>query len=75
MVEDEINTQIQNKLPSAEMFFYLECTLKNPKDIWNEFTFVDNSYFDYTKVNIFSIKRVNMSLDWKRKKDVVYEML
>ena len=31
--------------------FYLDCTLKNPKDIWNEFIFVDNSNFDFSKVN------------------------
>ena len=50
MVEDEIDLQTQSRLSKAEVF-YLECTLKNPKDIWNEFTFVDNSNFDFSKVN------------------------
>ena len=27
------------------------CSAKNPKDIWNEFTIVDNSNFDFSKVN------------------------
>ena len=31
--------------------FYMECTLKNPKDIWMECTFVDNSSLDMIKVN------------------------
>ena len=31
--------------------FYLVCTLKNSKDIWNEFTFVDNSNLDFNKIN------------------------
>ena len=31
--------------------FYLGCTLKNAKDGWNEFTFVDNSNFDFNKIN------------------------
>ena len=31
--------------------FYLDCTLKNPKEIWNEFAFVDNNKFDFSKVN------------------------
>ena len=50
MVEDDIESQTQSRLSKAEMF-YLGCTLKNPKDIWNEFTFVDNSNFDFSKVN------------------------
>ena len=50
MVEDEIEHQTLNRLSKAEKF-YLECTLKNPKDIWNEFTVVDNSSFDFSNIN------------------------
>ena len=50
MVEDELESQTQSRLLKAEMF-YLGCTLKNPKDVWNEFTFVDNSNFDFNKIN------------------------
>ena len=50
MVEEESVAQNQIQLSNAEKF-YLNCNLKNLKDIWNEFTFVDNSYFDFTKIN------------------------
>ena len=45
IVKDEIDLQTQSRLSKAEMF-YLECTLKNHNDLWNEFTSVDNSNFD-----------------------------
>ena len=45
MILDEMDASLRSRLSKAEMF-YLDCTLKNPKDIWNEFTFVDNSNFD-----------------------------
>ena len=35
-------------LSKAEIF-YLECQVKNPKDIWSEFTIVDNDNFDFSK--------------------------
>ena len=50
MVEEEVVTQSQIQLSNAERF-YLNCNLKNPKDVWNEFTFIDNSNFDFTKTN------------------------
>ena len=50
MVEDEIEEQTLNRLSKTQRF-HLECTLKNPKDIWNEFTVVDNSSFDFSKNN------------------------
>ena len=50
MVIEELEPCPQSRLSKAEMF-YLECTLKNPKDIWNEFTVVDNSNFDLNKTN------------------------
>ena len=50
MVEEQVVTQNQIQLSNAERF-YLNCNLKNPKDIWNKITFVDNSNFDFTKTN------------------------
>ena len=50
MIEDEIEDQTLSRLSKAEKF-YLECTLKNPKDVWNEFTVVDNSSFVFSKTN------------------------
>ena len=32
------------------IFFYLNCKFSDPKDIWNDFFFVDNSNIDFTKV-------------------------
>ena len=64
MLEDRISTQTGNKLSSAEIF-YMKCTLKNPKDIWSKFTFVDNSSFDMTKVNSILNQKI---ISWKRKR-------
>jgi len=50
MILEELNDSSRSRLSKAEMF-YLDCTLKNPKDIWSEFTAVDNSNFDLSKVN------------------------
>ena len=50
MVLEEMDASARSWLSKAEMF-YFDCTLRNPKDIWNEFTFVDNSNFDFSKVN------------------------
>jgi hypothetical protein len=47
--------------------FYLGCTLKNPKDVWNEFTFVDNSNFDFNKINtLLNLKSKNCFVLEKR---------
>ena len=69
MIEDEISTQTQNKLSNTEIF-YMQCTLKNPKDIWNEFTCVDNSSFDMTKLNSLLNQNVKITIAWKRKKEI-----
>ena len=50
MILEELDVSSRSRLSKAEMF-YLDCTLKNPKDIWSEFTTVDNSNFDLSKVN------------------------
>ena len=50
MVIEESEPYPRSQLSKAEKF-YLECTLKNPKDIWNEFIVVDNSNFDLNKTN------------------------
>ena len=50
MITKDLDVSSRSRLSKAEMF-YLDCTLKNPKDIWSEFTTVDNSNFDLSKVN------------------------
>ena len=47
-MEDVSSTLHQKTLSKAEIF-YLDHTITNPNDIWNEFTFVDNSNFDFAK--------------------------
>ena len=64
----ETRTHIRNKLSNAE-FFYLNCTLKCPKDIRNKFTFVDNSNIDFTKVNnLLNQKRKKKFFELEKKK-------
>ena len=31
---------------SKAEIFYMDCHLTNPKDVWNEFTFINNSNFE-----------------------------
>ena len=51
----------------AEMF-YMDCHLTNPKDVWNEFTFVDNSNFDFSKTgSLLNQKSKNYYLLEKKK--------
>ena len=48
--------------------FYLECQLTNPKDMWNEFTFVDNTNFDFSiTVSLLNQKSTNYFVLEKRK--------
>ena len=66
MVKDELESQTLSQLSKAEMF-YLGCTLKNPKDVWNEFTVVDNSNFDFNKINtLLNQKSKNCFVSEKR---------
>ena len=30
----------------------MECSVKNPKDVWNEFRVIDTDNFDFSKTNI-----------------------
>ena len=47
----------------------MECQLSNPKDVWNEFTFVDNSNFDFSKIGrLLNQKSKNSFLLEKKKK-------
>ena len=48
----EMDISFNERLSNAEMF-YLHCTLKNPKDVWNEFAAIDTNSFDTTKLDIF----------------------
>ena len=48
--------------------FYLECTLKNPKDVWNEFTVVDNTSFEFSKTNTLLNQKSKNFLSVEKKK-------
>jgi len=53
---------------SKSDLFYVECQLTNPKDVWNEFAFVDNSNFDFSKINsLLNQKSKNYFLLEKKK--------
>ena len=59
-VMEDVTTALHDYTLSKAEFFYLECKIKNPKDIWNEFTFIDNSNFDFsTTVNLLNQKSKN----------------
>ena len=30
----------------------MDCSVKNPKDVWNEFTVIDTDNYDFSKTNI-----------------------
>ena len=55
-VMEDVESLPKYTLSRAE-FFYLDCQVKNPKDVWNEFTVVDNSSFDFSKQTVFSTKK------------------
>ena len=74
MVIEESEPYPRSQLSKAEMF-YLECTLKNPKDIWNEFTVVDNSNFDLNKTNTLLNQKNKTILFWKREVEIQTNVL
>ena len=53
-VADEVMEDVES-VPEYILFkaeiFYLECSVKNPKDVWNEFTIIDMDNFDFSKIN------------------------
>ena len=49
-VMEDVESLPKYTLSRAEVF-YLECPVKNPKDVWNEFTIIDTDNFDFTKTN------------------------
>ena len=71
MIEEEIEDQSLKRLSKAEKF-YLDCTPKNPKDIWNKFTVVDNSSFEFSKINtLLNQKSKNVFSLEKKKGDAM----
>ena len=50
-VMEDINPLSEYTLSRAEKF-YMDCDVKNPKDVWNEFTVIDTDNFDFSKTNI-----------------------
>ena len=67
MIEDEIEDQSLSTLSKAEKI-YLECTLKNPKDVCNEFTVVDNSNFEFSITNTLLNQKSKNFLSVEKKK-------
>ena len=47
IMEDATFTQREFRFSKAEICS-MECQLSNPKDVWNEFAFIDNSNFDFS---------------------------
>ena len=65
---EDVSCILHEKTLSKAEIFYLDCEITNPKDIWNEFTFVDNSNFDFAKVNsLLNQKSKNYFLLEKKK--------
>ena len=52
IMEDVMYALSEFVFSKAEMF-YMHCQLTNPKDVWNEFTFVDTIYFQVTAMMCF----------------------
>ena len=66
-VMEDVESLPKYTLSRAEVF-YLECPVKNPKDVWNEFTIIDTDNFDFSKTNILlNQKSKNYFLLEKRK--------
>ena len=67
VMEDISFTLSEIGFSKAELF-YVECQLTNPKDVWNEFAFVDNSNFDFSKItSLLNQKSKNYFLLEKKK--------
>ena len=49
-VMEDVTTIMHEYTLSKVEFFYLDCKVKNPKDIWNVFTVIDNDNFDFSKL-------------------------
>ena len=73
-MEDVSSTLHETTLSKADIF-HLDCNITNPKDIWNEFTLVDNSNFDFAKVNILLNQKSKNYFLLKRKKVVRLNVL
>ena len=50
-VMEDVDSLSEYTLSRAEKF-YMDCSVKNPKDVWNEFTVIDTDNFDFSKTNI-----------------------
>ena len=63
----DIDISFNERLSSAEILC-LQCNLKNPKDVCNEFTAVDTNSLDTTKLDILLCQKSKHFLFWKKKK-------
>ena len=70
-VMEDVDSLSEYTLSRAEKS-YLECSVKNPKDVWNEFTVIDTDNFDFSKTNILlNQKCKNFFLLEERKGDTM----
>ena len=56
IMEEVMLAPYEFRYSKAEMF-YMDCQITNPKDVWNEFTFVENSNFDFSKIGSLLIQK------------------
>ena len=66
-MDDATESLYEYTLSRAE-FFYLDCQVKNPKDVWNEFTIIDNDNFDFSKTTTL-LNQNSKKLFFTRKKE------
>ena len=64
----EIDISVNEKLSSAEIF-YLNCFLRNPKDVWNEFTAIYTNSFDLTKLDSLLCQKSKDFFIWEKRKN------
>ena len=71
IMEEVMLAPYEFRYSKAEMF-YMDCQITNPKDVWNEFTFVDNSNFDFSKIgSLLNQKSKNYFLLEKKKENAM----
>ena len=49
-VMEDVDSLSEYTLSRAEEIF-MECLIRNPKDVWNEFTVIDTDNYDFSKTN------------------------
>ena len=68
-VMEDVDSLSEYTLSRAEKF-YMDCTVKNPKDVWNEFTVIDTDNYDFSKTNILLNQKCKTFFFWKERKEI-----